>query len=156
MKTLRHILILLLLTFSAGMALAQPKPASERIDAIKVSYITKKLELTSSEAEKFWPVYNDYQDKRDALRKEVLDAKKKIKNTAPDKLTDADYEAYLQAETTFQEKDAQLLKEYTSRLRKILPKRKIALLFLAEEEFKKELLKRVAEKDKPGEKKGSD
>ncbi|TND07496.1 MAG: hypothetical protein FD123_3206 [Bacteroidetes bacterium] len=153
MKTLKHILLSVLLVILATGMFAQPKPASDRIDAIKVAFITRKLELTAAESEKFWPVYNDYQDKRDALRKPVMEAKRKIKNTDPSKLTDADYDAYVDAELTYQEKDAQLLKEYTARLRKVLSRKKVAMLFLAEEEFKKELLKRVV--DKPADKKGN-
>lgn len=149
MKTRKHILVLLSLLLAAGSLFAQPKgKASERIDALKVAFITKKLDLTPEEAQKFWPIYNDYQDKRDALRETLAEAKRKVKNGDPDKLTDTDYDAYIEAELSFQEKDAALQKEFTARARKVLSKRKVALLFIAEEEFKKELLKRMLV-DKP-------
>jgi nitrate reductase assembly molybdenum cofactor insertion protein NarJ len=32
----------------------------ERLEALKVAYLTKKLNLNSEEAQKFWPVYNEY------------------------------------------------------------------------------------------------
>lgn len=32
----------------------------ERLEALKVAYLTKKLNLNTEEAQKFWPVYNDY------------------------------------------------------------------------------------------------
>lgn len=149
MKTLKYIALLFVLLIAAdGFAQPKQKP-SDRIDAMKVAFITKRLELTSDEAEKFWPIYNDYQDKRDALREELLRAKRKVKNGDPNVLTDADYEAYLQAETTYQQKDADLQKDFLNRLRKVLPKRKVALLLIAEEDFKKELLKRMSKDDKP-------
>jgi len=152
MRTRKHIVLLMsLLLLGAGL-FAQPKQrASERIDAIKVAFITKRLDLSSEEAEKFWPVYNDYQDKRDALREEMMAAKRKVKNGDAAVLTDADYDAYVNAELTYQEKDAALMKEYVARFRKVLSKRKVALLLLAEEDFKKELLKRMSDKpDNPG------
>lgn len=156
MKTLKCISLLFVLLI-AGTGFAQPKQKpSDRIDAMKVAYITKRLDLTVEEAEKFWPVYNDYQDKRDALREELLAAKRKVKNGDPNVLTDADYEAYLQAEINYQQKDADLQKDFINRLRKVLPKRKVALLLLAEEDFKKELLKRMAKDDKPKPGKGQD
>ena len=156
MKT-RNVISLLFVLLFAVSGFAQPKQKpSERIDAMKVAYLTKKLELTSDEAEKFWPVYNDYQDKRDALREELLKAKRKVKNGDPNTLTDADYEAYLQAEITYQQKDAELLKDFIGRVRKVLSKRKVALLLIAEDDFKKELLKRMSADKKPEPKKGQD
>jgi hypothetical protein len=32
----------------------------EKIQALKIAFITQKLKLTPAEAEKFWPVYNQY------------------------------------------------------------------------------------------------
>jgi nitrate reductase assembly molybdenum cofactor insertion protein NarJ len=32
----------------------------ERLEALKVAYLTKKLNLNTEEAQKFWPVYNEY------------------------------------------------------------------------------------------------
>ena len=40
----------------------------EEIEAQKRAYFTEKLNLTVEEAEKFWPLYNEFQDKRRALR----------------------------------------------------------------------------------------
>ena len=40
---------------------AQDKQRSEQIESFKFAFITQKLDLNSSEAEKFWPVYNNYQ-----------------------------------------------------------------------------------------------
>ena len=41
----------------------------ENIEAMKIGFITKKLDLTPEEAQKFWPVYNQYNDKMKDLRK---------------------------------------------------------------------------------------
>lgn len=55
---------------------AMAQPPKERIKALKVAYITKELNLTSAEAEKFWPVYNDY----------FAEIEKVIKEQEPDEL----------------------------------------------------------------------
>lgn len=39
---------------------AQAPRAGERVEALKIAYLTKKLNLTTEEAQKFWPVYNQY------------------------------------------------------------------------------------------------
>jgi len=64
------------------------------IQALKAAFITKELELTPDEAQKFWPVYNQYEkemgtairdsrsDNDDVIEKEqkVLDVRKKYKD----------------------------------------------------------------------------
>lgn len=40
----------------------------DKIKSLKIAFISQKLALTSEEAEKFWPVYNKYDDKIMALK----------------------------------------------------------------------------------------
>jgi len=43
----------------------------EKFDAMRIAFITERLELTSAEAEKFWPVYNEYQKQKQGLSEEM-------------------------------------------------------------------------------------
>jgi hypothetical protein len=62
-------LILVLLPFS-GMAQDGIRGESkQRLEAIQIAYLTKELSLTTQDAEKFWPVYNKYQDELRGLLK---------------------------------------------------------------------------------------
>ena len=62
---------LILLFYCAGFnAYAQEHNKHERIKALKVSFITEKLELSATEAEKFWPIYNTYDSQIHDLRHE--------------------------------------------------------------------------------------
>lgn len=57
-----------LLSF-AGMAQERPmRPDGNRLEALKVAYLTRQLNLTTEEAQKFWPVYNKYSGEVKALR----------------------------------------------------------------------------------------
>jgi Skp family chaperone for outer membrane proteins len=56
-KTLLFFMLFLGLSYFCE---AQPGGRGKKIEAIKVAYITKELNLTSGEAQKFWPVYNEY------------------------------------------------------------------------------------------------
>ncbi|WP_457615577.1 hypothetical protein [Lutibacter sp.] len=59
MKKQFVILFFTMLTFSSMLA---QKNEKQKIKLLKISYITSALNLTPSEAEKFWPVYNLYSD----------------------------------------------------------------------------------------------
>ena len=42
---------------------------NETISAMKISFLTQKLNLTPREAQVFWPVYNQYEDELESVRK---------------------------------------------------------------------------------------
>ncbi|MBA3987465.1 MAG: hypothetical protein H0X63_13050, partial [Flavobacteriales bacterium] len=53
----------------------------EKIKALKAAFITQQLNLSSAEAEKFWPIYNSFQERKYALKlREREEIKSKIKN----------------------------------------------------------------------------
>ena len=79
------LMLIALLTTSVVYAQPGPPPGpppggekrKEKVEALKRSYYSEKLELTPAEAEKFWPIYNEFKKKEDALRKAGKGDKKK-------------------------------------------------------------------------------
>ncbi len=117
----------------------------EKIETMKIGYITKELDLTSEEAQKFWPVYNEYTNKEHELRKS---RKAKIKETGKslDEMSDKEVEAIVDDEIVFRQRELDLQKEYHKQFKSVLPARKVARLYRAEEKFKRELVKKIQEK----------
>jgi hypothetical protein len=75
-------MLVTLVTISLSYAQPGPPPPGgekrkEKVEALKRSYYSEKLALTPAEAEKFWPIYNEFSKKEDALRKEGKGNKKK-------------------------------------------------------------------------------
>jgi len=65
----------------------QPDPKQEeKIQALEIAFISRKLDLTPEEAQKFWPIYNDYKkDMRQVMinqknnpNKDVVDNEQKM------------------------------------------------------------------------------
>ncbi len=123
---------------------AQTASGQERVQALKVAFITKRLNLTSDEAEKFWPIYNDYQDKRDAVRKK-LQSDYQIIREKSEQLSPEEFTRIADEEVALKVKDAALISEMNEQLKKVLPPKKLAQLYVAEEDFKKELIKILTE-----------
>lgn len=151
MKKLYLILILFACAFTAGAQNKQgdksTQSGADRVQALKVAFITKALDLTSEEAEKFWPIYNEYQDKRDVVRKQLQENRKKVKEEA-DKLSADELLKLADEEMTLRQQDLDLQKEMHEKLKKVLPAKKLAQLYVAEEDFKKELLQMLKEDSK--------
>lgn len=121
----------------------------EKIKAYKVSFLTTELELTSAEAEKFWPVYNAFDDKQYELRHEKMKTYlSKLDDDKLNSMSEKDAATLLcQIEST--DKELYLLREkYISNLKKILSHKKILKLKKSEDDFNRKLLKQY--KDKAG------
>ena len=82
MKNTICLMLVTLVTISLSFAQPGPPPPGgekrkEKVEALKRSYYSEKLALTPAEAEKFWPIYNEFKKKEDALRKAGKGDKKK-------------------------------------------------------------------------------
>jgi len=146
---LKKIIISLLATIALqvlAMAQHHPNPQAEqrkeKIEALKIAYITKELSLTPEEAQVFWPVYNEYQNKQEMLRKEFRQKFKKPLSFE----TDKEAEDFLAADIKFRQDEMDLMKIYYEKMKKVLPIKKVAKLRHAEESFRQELLKQVKRK----------
>ncbi|RDK86900.1 hypothetical protein [Marinirhabdus gelatinilytica] len=140
---MKKALILLILCFTTAL-FAQSK--HEKIKALKVAHITKELDLTTKEAEEFWPIYNASEEKLHALRrterKEII---KKIKDDF-ESLTNAEATALIEKSITIKEKELETFRQLVKDLKGIIPPKKIILLRKAEEDFKRQLLERFKKK----------
>lgn len=145
MKTISFITLLFLST--TGFAQAGGKkggPIRERIRSERVAFITERLALSSDEAQRFWPVYNQFTDQLEELKKQQRENRK----TANDKLavlTDKEVERLLQEELNSQQQMVDLQRRYQVELAKVIPVKKIAMLYKAEHDFKITLLRKMRE-----------
>lgn len=141
----------ILLTFflSSTIAFAQPGPRQqerkEDIESMKIAFITKKVNLTSEEAKEFWPVYNQYSDKLAELRKKRRQDLRATKDNF-DEMSDKEVEAAVDNEIVFRQKELDIQKEYHAKFKALLPIKKVAKLYSAEEQFKRVLLDKLKEK----------
>lgn len=124
-------------------------PRKEKVESMRIAFITQKLDLTPDEAQKFWPVYNEFNKKRDDLQ---MKRKQEFKNNKGglDSLSDKQIETIVDGEMAFKQKMLDLEKEYHSKLKSVLPIKKVAMLYRAEEQFTHKLLQEISGKGKQG------
>ena len=127
---------LLLLTFGS---FAQDK--REKIDALRTAFINNRINFTPKEAQAFWPLYNEMNDKLDGVIRTFR--QKYNSNTNYNFTTDIEAEEYLNAELTLRQKQYELYKDYYDKFKKVLPVKKVAAVRRAEEDFKKEIIKSI-------------
>ena len=110
----------------------------EKIEVQKIAFITKQLDLTPEEAQKFWPVYNQFSDARKQLHEQHKENRKDIDN-----LSDSEIEKLIDNHIILDQKVLDLKKKYHTEFKKVLSNKKVAKLYHAEHMFKKDLLKRL-------------
>ncbi len=137
--------LFLAIFFAFNLSVSAQEDRKEKIEAMKVSFITQKLDLSSKEAQVFWPLYNELQDKLQAARKAKRKEAKQTRGDV-DAMTDADVEAIIDSEIAAKQLEAELAKEYHTKFKQILTVKKVAKLYRAEDDFKRELLKQLQNK----------
>lgn len=130
-----------------------PPPLSpERLQEMKAqrtAYITTKLGLTPDEAQRFWPVYNEYDDARERLRREVRDMHRSTKDKEGG-ITEAEAKQILAKVRSNRQQELDLEARYTDRFVSIIGAVKTVELHGAERDFQREVLRRYKQEERQG------
>jgi Spy/CpxP family protein refolding chaperone len=130
----RIIIVCLSIVLSVG-AFAQ---GGKKIEAMRIAFITQRLNLTPEEAQQFWPIFNQFSEKMQQIKGSKMDG-------PLDEMSDADAEKMILNEFDKESRELELKKEYYQKFKKTLSVRKIAKLYRAERDFKNELVKYLKE-----------
>lgn len=126
----------------------ETKPGKEQlIKSQKIAFFTDKIGLTPDEAEKFWPIYNSYWDKKNSI---IADRKENMTYFAEnsDKMSEDKMIKYADTYINYEMQLAKLLDEYHKKFKQILPIEKVMKIYLADYEFKAYLLNKIRGGDK--------
>lgn len=139
---MKYIATLFLLLSFMQTSWAQERRGEERIKAFKTGYITQEMDLSSEEAEKFWPIYNEFEKRLFELRvsQRKTDREKLNSLGGLDALTEKEAEQFLHDRFETDEEMLRTKKELYTQLKKVLPSVKLLKLYKAEMDFNKRLL----------------
>lgn len=139
------------LLFISFLSFAQEKTSKEermdRIKAQKVAFFTEKMELSSQNSQKFWPIYNEYFNKKDSLYHVSRDLRSKL-NEKASSLTNSQKEDALDMIIKLKSESSKLEQKYHQKFKSILTIDQVILLYQAEYEFKMRLFKKLKESDR--------
>jgi signal peptidase I len=105
-----------------------------KIDKIKTDFLSDNMHLTADEAEKFWPVYNQYQRELNPIlhqkRQNMLNPQKSPQDVVKDNF---DYDS----------KILSIKKHYNDEFSRVLPQDKLAQFYKSERMFNEEMINRL-------------
>jgi len=122
--------------------LVHHRATGEHLQVERIAYFTEAIGLTSEEAQLFWPIYNEMDNKRTALFEERASIIHKFMNES-DRMNDKQIDEHLNRLVSIQQKEMALPAEYDARFRKVMPARKVMNLYVAEMGFRNYLLQKM-------------
>lgn len=142
MKTYKYILILLIFLL-CQKGYGQANEARERIEAARIALITERLGLSPEQAEKFWPLYNEYVQKRRDLARDLQRARGQVD---VNNMTEEQSQNLMKQSLDIRERQVQLEKQYAQRLTNVISAHQMLSLRKAEDDFRRMILRRLEER----------
>ena len=137
--------VLVFFMFVFAGVYSQRRPVQEKIKTLKVAFITERLSLSSSEAQAFWPIYNEHEENLEALkRKERIEIRSKMMDF--ESLSEREASALLQQSIALEKEKQQMNIRFLQQMQEVISAKKTFLLIKAEEDFKKRLLREIQQR----------
>ncbi len=118
--------IYLIFTFLFAFSLSSFSQNGGKLEAYKIAYLTNKLSLTPQEAQRFWPIYNQYENELRAVRIESRQGENDVLKR--------------------EEKVLNIRKKYNTEFAKVISPEKVNTLFRSEKEFNALVQKEMMER----------
>ncbi len=152
MKKFSYLSFLVILIFVSGSLIAQDGDLNfqDRIRAEKVSFITEKLELTPSEAQKFWPLYNEMEKNRWEAQKARRDLELKVHEVEEKNLSKGEITQLTRDYSSSMEKEGELYVKYNEEFLKILSPVKVLKLYRSENDFRIYMIRKYRDRGREG------
>ncbi|MFY9241446.1 MAG: sensor of ECF-type sigma factor [Polaribacter sp.] len=143
--TLISICLFCVISLSAQMN----KESREKINTLKIAYLTEQLNLTSLEAEKFWPIYNAYDKEQNNLRNENRTRLKALiqKNGSIDSISEQEAEKLINLKIKGDKKLIEIQERFIEKIRTVISYKKLIKLQVSEMEFARKLMRKYKRKD---------
>lgn len=138
-KNMKHVLLLFSLCTLALCVQAQPSRLSEEeFRAKQREYITQRAGLTEDEAEKFFPLYFELQDKKRELNEQCRELNHRGTH---EELTDDQYWDLMEQTQDIKLQSEKLEGDYLKRFKKVLSGKKLFMVQRAEMNFHMDMVK---------------
>lgn len=141
----RSSVLLLIILMASFCRVSAQNPNLEKLNAYKIAFFTKKLDLTSQEAERFWPVYNDSQNQKNQLQIEKVSLMR-LFNQGESTMSDNQVTELGNKYCAVLVQESALAVTFHKKLQEILPPRKVIRVYQAENQYRIQLLNELQDR----------
>jgi hypothetical protein len=133
-----YILTLLVLLMVSSIAFAQrPAIDQEKLQAARIAFITTRIDLKPEQAEKFWPIFNQYNDDREKIMRQISDLGK-----GSESVSEEEAKSRIQKRFQYQTELLEKEKSFVNDASKVLSSKQILMLNNIARDFNRQLYQR--------------
>ncbi len=144
---MKRVVIIIVVLASSFLGWAQKQVpngnAKSKLKAARIAMITERLNLNPAQAEKFWPLYNQFAQERRAMQQQMLQTRKGLDMQ---NLTEEQSKKLVQAHQKFKQDKLDLENKYVNRINDVISARQMVALKKAEDDFRKMILNRLEQR----------
>jgi hypothetical protein len=141
-ETMKYAVFILIMLIFPFLRVSAQNPNLEKLNSYKIGFFTKKLNLTSAEAEKFWPVYNEYQRQKNLIQQEKITLIRNF-NQNESSLSESQMTEIGDKLVSSITQESTLAVSFHKKLKEVLPPDKVIRFYQAENQYKVLLLKEL-------------
>jgi hypothetical protein len=140
MKKRYSITLILFLALSWGAWAQRPPVDREKLEAARIAFITTRIDLKPEQAEKFWPIFNEYSDSRENTMRQISQLGKDL-----DTIGEEEAKARIQKRLQLQGELLQEEQKFVTAASKVLSSKQILMLNNVARDFNRHLYQRSRE-----------
>lgn len=140
---MKKIITLLLLLFTTLTFSQRREEKLEKLKALRIAFISDKLDLTPEEAQKFWPIFNQFEDDHQDLRRKRQNLMFQLRPENVSSLSDKEVQNLMEEDEKLESELHNARKQLAKSLQGVIPNQKIMMLRQLEIEFKQKLLEQI-------------
>ncbi|MBS0012081.1 MAG: hypothetical protein KFF49_11760 [Bacteroidales bacterium] len=138
---MKRLYLIILLVFCVSSIFAQ-RNRGEVIEAQKIAFFTRYLDLSPEEARMFWPIYDEFTEKRNEIVRQRNDITQEVGRNFM-KMNDQELEEAGDKLIGLDLQEAELKADYHEKFKEVLSPSKVVRLYHTESRFKNYLLNQL-------------
>lgn len=144
MKKIIILLLFLVPSMFNSVGQQDRKPPREKIEQLRIAFLTERLDLSVDEGQAFWPLYNEYEAARMELEKEMRKEMRKL--FEKENPSESDVAQMIKRAEANHAQQGELRSAYLLNAMKILGPKRTVLLEKSDEDFKREVMKKLRDR----------
>ena len=137
---MKRLIIITIFSVLGTSVFAQNQQAKEKIESARIGFKTERLGLSPEQAERFWPLYNEYRHRNQDASKSFRQFKAGLDRDGP---TEEEIRRLVELELALKQQRLDLEKEFSKRMLEVISTQQVASLREAERDFRGILLRRL-------------
>jgi hypothetical protein len=123
--------------------------AQQKIESLKADYLDQQLKLSPDQAQRFWPLYRQYQQQMAALARQRR--QNQLSRNQLNHPSDAQVDQSLDRDFKLQQQALQLREQYRQKFRQVIPSEKVMQFYKSEKDFNMKLVRELRRRGTDGE-----